>query len=253
MLIAVSAREAQANRVGNTFPGMIEKPFYRSLYFGSPPAKGGSVEEDKMTMPQAYLIEQPENSSVAAHYHDTNQFQIFVHGDGAFGKKPFGGLMVHYAKAHTTYGPIAAGGNGAHYMTLRNNWDSGAKRMPENRANLRKIKRLHRVADDILLPDAAALKSISIEKVDLIPLEANGLGVCQFNIGPEQGCSLALVTNGAGAYAYVAGGSVHYDGREYETKSLIYCGPKEVPLRVTAGIAGASVLFLQFPPEPDDE
>ena len=138
-------------------------------------------------------------------------------------------------------------------MTLRNNWDSGAKRMPENRANLRKIKRLHRVAGDVPLPDAAALKSISIAKVDLIPLEADGLGVCQFNIGPEQACSLALEISGAGAYAFVAGGSVQYDGLEYETKSLIYCGPEEAPLRVTAGIAGASVLFLQFPPEPDDE
>ena len=125
--------------------------------------------------------------------------------------------------------------------------------MPENRANLRKIKRLHRVAYDVPLPDAAALKSISIAKVDLIPLEADGLGVCQFNIGPEQGCSLALEISGAGAYAFIAGGSVQYDGLEYETKSLIYCGPEEAPLRVTAGIAGASVLFLQFPPEPDDE
>ncbi|MBO88508.1 MAG: hypothetical protein CMP14_03215 [Rickettsiales bacterium] len=253
MLIAVSAREAQANRVGNTFPGMIEKPFYRSLYFGSPPAKGGNAEKDKMTMPQAYLIEQPENSTVAAHYHDTNQFQIFVHGSGAFGKKPFSGLMVHYAKAHTTYGPIAAGENGAHYMTLRNNWDSGAKRMPENRAKLRKIKRLHRVADDVPLPDTATLKSISIEKVNLIPLEADGLGVCLFNFGPGQDCSLTLETGGAGAYAFVAVGSVQYDELEYETMSLIYSGPEEAPLRLTAGIDGASVLFLQFPPEPDDE
>ena len=47
MPIAVSTREAHANRVGNTFPEMIEKPFYRSLYFGSPPAKGGSAEEEK--------------------------------------------------------------------------------------------------------------------------------------------------------------------------------------------------------------
>ena len=40
MPIAVSAREANENRVGNTFPEVIAKPFYRSLYFGSPPARG---------------------------------------------------------------------------------------------------------------------------------------------------------------------------------------------------------------------
>ena len=253
MPIAVSTREAHANRVGNTFPEMIEKPFYRSLYFGSPPAKGGSAEEEKKALPQAYLLEQPENSTVAAHYHDTNQFQVFVHGNGAFGKKSFDGLMVHYAKAHTTYGPIVAGESGVHYMTLRNNWDSGAKRMPENRDSLRKIKRVHRVADDVAIPDATELKSMTVETADLIPLETDGLGVRQFNIGPDKNCAIALEANGAGAYAFIAGGSIRYDGKEYERHSLIYRGSEEPALEITGGIEGASVLLLQFPPEPDDE
>ena len=39
MPIAVTAQEAFENRVGNTFPEVIAKPFYRSLYFGSPGAR----------------------------------------------------------------------------------------------------------------------------------------------------------------------------------------------------------------------
>lgn len=253
MPIAVSAQEARANRQGNTFPEMIAKPFYRSLYFGSPPALGGDAVEEKKAMPQAYLIEQPENSEVAPHFHDTNQFQVFVHGDGAFGKKPFDGLMVHYAKAHTTYGPITAGDKGVHYMTLRNNWDSGAKRMPENRDNLRKIKRVHRVADAVTIPDADVLKSIAVETNDLIPLEEDGLGVRQFNIGPGQDCSVALETNGAGSYVYVVAGAILHDGTLYDAQSLIYRTDDDEPLSVEAGGEGASVLLLQFPPEPDDE
>jgi hypothetical protein len=253
MPIAVSARKAKENRVGNTFPEVIEKPFYRSLYFGSPPARGGSADENKKAMPQAYLIEQPANSEVAAHFHDTNQFQVFVHGKGAFGKKPFDGVMVHYAKSHTTYGPISAGDDGAHYMTLRNNWDSGAKLMPANRDKLRKIKRLHRVAEEVPVLDAAALKSVAVETADLIPLEEDGLGMRQFNIGPGHECAITLETNGAGGYAYVVGGSVRYDGDEYETKSLIYRAHDDAPLAVKGGTEGASVLLLQFPPEPDGE
>lgn len=253
MPIAVSVQEAQANRQGNTFPEVIAKPFYRSLYFGSPPAQGGTPLEDKKTMPQAYLIEQPENSEVAAHFHDTNQFQVFVHGHGAFGKKPFDGLMVHYARAHTTYGPIAAGENGAHYMTLRNNWDSGAKIMPENRDKLRKIKRVHRVANNVDIPDSAALQSKVMEISDLIPLEEDGLGVRKYDIGPGQECAIAFEVGGAGSYTFVAGGSIEHEGAAYDRHSLIHRSGDEAALQVKAGATGACVLLLQFPPEPTDD
>jgi len=253
MPIAVSVQKALENRTANSFPEVNTKPFHRRLYFGSEPAQGGTAQDDKKALPQAYLIEQAENSTVLAHFHDTNQFQVFVQGDGAFGKKPFDGLLVHYAKAHTTYGPIAAGPNGAHYLTLRNNWDSGAKLMPKNRDKLRRIKREHRVAENIHVPDIAALRSVTLETVDLIPLERDGLGARQFNIGPGRACTVAFETDGAGAYAVIVAGSVVHDGAELETQSLIYRGADEAPLTVEAGAEGASVLLLQFPPEPDDE
>ena len=253
MPVAVSARQAAEQRRGNVFPEVIEKPFYRSLYFGSPPARGGDVMEDKKALPQAYLIEQPEDSVVQAHFHDTNQYQVFVHGGETFGKKAVNGLMVHYAKAHTTYGPIVAGPQGAHYMTLRNSWDSGAKIMPENREKLRSIKRVHRMADDINIPGEEVRRSVEVQVTDLIPLEEDGLGTRQFDIGPRKGCTVTMDAPGAGAYALVVSGSIVFEAMEYETKSLIYRGADEAPIRVTAGETGASVLLLQFPPEPDDE
>ena len=253
MPVAVSARQANESRLGNTFPEVIEKPFYRSLYFGSPPARGGAAREDKKALPQAYLIEQPQDSVVQAHFHDTNQYQVFVYGGEAFGKKPVNGLMVHYAKAHTPYGPIVAGPKGAYYMTLRNNWDSGAKVMPENRDKLRRIERVHRMAEDIDIPNADALRHVDIRVTELIPLEVDGLGTCQFDIGPGRECAVAMASPGAGAYALVIAGSVIFDGVEYEPHSLIYRGGDEEPLKVAAGGDGASVLLLQFPPEPDGE
>jgi len=253
MPVAVSARVGLANRTGNSFPEVNSKPFFRRLYIGSEPATGGTVEDDKKTLPQAYLIEQAENSTVAAHFHDTNQFQIIVRGGGAFGKKPVDGVLVHYAGAHTPYGPIVASDLGVHYFTLRNNWDSGAKKMPLHRDKLRKIRRVHRVAEDVAVPDTATLNSLDVETADLIPLEEDGLGVRQFNVGPGKVCSVGFETAGAGAYAVVLSGAIHFGGDDLEADSLIYRGPEDEPLSVTAGPEGASVLLLQFPPEPDDE
>lgn len=250
MPIAVTAREALANRTENTFRQALAKPFYRRLYMGSAPTRGGQVDESKLDQPQAYLVEQPENSTVSAHFHDTNQFQIFVHGGGHFGKKPVDGMVVHYAGAHTPYGPIEAGAEGAHYMTLRNKWDSGAKIMPENRDKLRRIKRTHRIAESVTIPDAAARHLMETKVIELVPLEADGLGVRQFDIGPGRDCAVAFETSGAGAYAFVADGSVRHDGAALEAHSLLYRAADEAPLRLTAGDHGASVILLQFPPEP---
>ncbi len=250
MPIAVSARQAFENRRENRFKQALEKPFYRRLYMGSEPSRGGIVEEAKRDMPQAYLIEQPANTTVAPHFHDTNQFQVFVHGGGAFGKNPVDGLMVHYAGAHTPYGPIAAGDDGAHYLTLRNHWDSGAKIMPENRHALRKVKRVHRMAQHVDIPDATALLSMGVESTDLVPLEHDGLGVRRFDIGPGLKCAVAFEREGAGAYVFVIGGAVEHDGIAYETHSLIYRSADEAPPTLKTGSEGTSVLLLQFPPEP---
>lgn len=250
MPIAVSVQEALENRRANHYKQAIGKPFHRRLYMGSEPTRGGVVENEKLSMPQAYLVEQPANSMVAPHFHDTNQFQVFVHGHGAFGKQPLEGLMVHYAGAHTPYGPIVANEAGVHYLTLRNQWDSGAKIMPENRHKLRKVSRVHRLARDVDIPDTPLLQGI--DTTDLVPLEEDGLGVRQFDIGPGLECTVAFEWEGSGAYVFVIGGAIEYEHVSYETHSLLYRGRDEVPLTVKAGSEGANVLLMQFPPEPPE-
>ena len=55
---------------------------------------------------------------------------------------------MHFAGAWSPYGPLAAGGDGLQYFTLRNGWDPGARYMefPDNRAALRALPRRHREA-----------------------------------------------------------------------------------------------------------
>ncbi|MEM7404272.1 MAG: hypothetical protein AAF458_03220 [Pseudomonadota bacterium] len=251
MPIVVSAQQALENRRENTFKQGIAKPFHRRLYMGSEPNRGGTVESEKLSLPQAYLVEQPSESTVAPHFHDTNQFQVFVRGDGLFGRKPVNGLTIHYARAHTAYGPIVARDSDVHYLTLRNCWDSGAKILPENRSKMQKIERLHRIVEDVHVPDPVELSTLRMSRgVDVVPLEDDGLGVRRFDLPPAGGCALGFEQPGAGAYAFVINGQIVYDDLTYEAHSLLYTGPDEAPLQVSAGGQGAIVLLLQFPPEP---
>jgi hypothetical protein len=250
MPIAVSAQQAYAQRRGNTFKDVIAQPFYSRLYMGSEPRGVGVVDPDKMSMAQAYLVEQPADSTVAPHFHDTNQFQVVVHGTGAFGKQALSGLLVHYAGAHTPYRPIVAAEQGVHYFTLRNNWDSGAKIMPENRAKLRKVKRVHRMATNVDVPSVQTLKGVALDLTDIVPVEADGLGVRRFDVGPGRTCEVGFDVAGAGAYMLVLAGSIAYAQVVYETHSLIHTAADEAPPTVVAGADGARVLLLQYPPEP---
>lgn len=253
MPIAVTAQQALDNRRENTFRQGIAKSFHRRLYMGSEPNRGGTVETEKLSLPQAYLVEQPSDSTVAPHFHDTNQFQVFVRGDGVFGRKPVNGLTIHYARAHTAYGPIVARDSDVHYLTLRNCWDSGAKILPENRPKMLKIERLHRIVEDVHMPDSAELAALPLPRgVDVVPLEEDGLGVRRYDLPPGGSCAPGFEQSGAGAYVFILDGEVSYAGATYETHSLLYTGPDETALDLEAGSDGAVVLLLQFPPEPPE-
>ncbi len=84
----------------------------------------------------------------SAHYHQQDQFQLVVGGHGTLGLHDIKPVTVHFAGAHTAYGPIRASQDeGVYYFTLRNGFDPGARfmAMPENRAALRTVPgRRHR-------------------------------------------------------------------------------------------------------------
>ena len=87
-------------------------------------------------VPQGYLVMQPPHSVTRPHFHQTNQFQVFVGGGGTVGKQRIDPLTVQYAGGNTPYGPIKAETEGVDYFTLRQAWDSGAKYLPANRSLL---------------------------------------------------------------------------------------------------------------------
>jgi hypothetical protein len=253
MTIVVDVNEARQGRVPIDVKDYTNKAreadtYYATLYMGAPPDTAGDsmsgADADK-ALPQAYFVEQPAQATVPAHFHDTNQFQVFTAGAAKFGKKQVRPLTVHYAGGHTPYGPIATDDEGVHFFTLRQKWDSGGKPMPQMRDKLKPVRRCHRLADDIL---AAAIEG---QRNDVVPYEEDGLGVSVFAIAAGTSQTLDLPAAGGGQYILVSAGSVTYQDSELAIDSCLYRFPDEEPPSVTAGADGACVLVMQFPTLPD--
>jgi hypothetical protein len=109
-----------------------------SIYFGVSAADKGVPNPGLGKLfPVAYRIEQDPGTQADPHFHQANQFQVFVSGAGFFGKQPVHAVMAQYAQAFTPYGPIVAGPEGLSYLTLRNAWDPGGQFMPAQRELLK--------------------------------------------------------------------------------------------------------------------
>ena len=59
-------------------------------YVGNMPLHGRYVdgnEQNDNGLPQGFLVYQPPGSVTPPHFHETNQFQVFVDGSGMMGKR----------------------------------------------------------------------------------------------------------------------------------------------------------------------
>jgi hypothetical protein len=85
--------------------------------------------------PVAFRVEQDPGTVSEPHFHQANQFQVFVEGDGFLGKTPVREVTVQYADAYTPYGPIVAGPHGVAYMrSICRVRAIGSRRSPRSRA-----------------------------------------------------------------------------------------------------------------------
>src|SRR5918997_5705706 len=79
-------------------------PAHLTTYFGTnfamrgpdaPPPPGPEV-----VYPMAFLVEQSAGSTVQAHFHAANQFQVVVAGRGMLGRHEVAPICVHYTNVH---------------------------------------------------------------------------------------------------------------------------------------------------------
>lgn len=227
-----------------------------SEYVGAAPVRGHYQEGNEVNdngMPQGFLVQQPPGAVTPAHFHEPNQFQVFVGGKGRIGAFAAVPLTVQYANGHTPYGPIVAGPEGVAYFTLRQRWDPGAKYLPASRDKLVKGNQRTRVKGDLPVDTEAvrmARKGVAIETV--FATEADGLAGNLYRMGPGQSARMPDPAGTAGIYFVVTEGSVIYsrDGhadKELPRLSTIYSCCEEQRLSLVAGPTGADLLVLHFP------
>src|SRR6056297_1868691 len=123
MPIATSTAEARSNQRQVHVNG---RDYTLSEYVGAAPKRGIYVEGNEVNdngLPQGFLVEQPPEAITLPHFHEANQFQVFVEGRGRMGRHAAEPLTIQYANAHTPYGPIVASETGVKYFTLRQRWD----------------------------------------------------------------------------------------------------------------------------------
>ena len=248
MLLATTAADAMQRSRQVEVNG---RQYTLAEYVGAAPTKGIYVDGNEANdngQPQAFLVLQPPGAVTPAHFHEPNQFQVFVEGDGRIGAHPTTPLTVQYANGHTPYGPIVASDAGVQYFTLRQRWDPGAKYLPASREKLVRGNQRARVKGGLGTSseaDRMARREPVVEAV--FPTEADGLAGWLHRLGPGHAWVLPEPSAGGGQYLVVVAGSMLADGSELPRHSVAFISPEERAFRAVAGEAGLDLLVLQFP------
>jgi hypothetical protein len=195
--------------------------------------------------PVAFRVEQDPHSVAEPHFHQANQFQVFVAGDGSLGKRDVRPIAVQYADAYTPYGPIVAGDAGISYMTLRNGYDPGAYYMPGARDTLKSFARKPRALyAEPVEPRPALHAGAAPELEPIIPAEESGLAAWRLRLAPGATSTGPDPAQSGGQYWLVVAGS---DAGGLEARSCRFLSADEAAHVATAGPDGLDALILQFP------
>lgn len=203
--------------------------------------------------PQAFLIEMSANEVIVPHFHEVDQFQVFVSGSGSLGRQAATGpVAIHYADHHTGYGPINASAQGFSYFTLRARTDPGAVYLhkPGYRERLKPSKKRHGVAEGISLSTEPVLMSrreISVEKL-LEDLDgSDGLAAMLIRMGPGMSLTGPDPSASGGQHYLVINGGIEIHSEEFAAWSTVFVPESDPALEVRAGRRGLELLVLQYP------
>lgn len=221
--------------------------FWITAYMGSnrydpsaaPPPTDGAL------YPMAFLVEQDPGCVAPSHFHQADQFQVVLAGEGRLGTHDLAPVTVHYTSKYSPYGPLVAGEAGLHYFTLRNGWDPGARYMKEERALLRTIPgRRHREA---VAPPMATVGHGAPVCESCLPPSDDGLAALRYVLPAGARATGPDPAGGNGQYWVVIGGSLLHEGDELPARTCVFLSPDETALTAVAGSRGLDILALQFP------
>ena len=202
-----------------------------------------SAEADRPS-PQAFLIEQDPDTEILPHFHQQDQFQVVVGGEGTLGRHRVAPVSVHYAGRYTGYGPIRAGARGVHYFSLRPVTTAKAWFLPESRAQMLDVPRRH-----LLGAPAAPTAGAPVEAATdaLIALQPDGIAAWRCRVPAGRILEAPAAEVPAERFYVVTAGSLRRDGEDLPSPAVLFATADEAPLAGTAGAAGLELLVLQFP------
>lgn len=202
------------------------------------------VQQRLASGPQAYLVDMPdEGSRISPHYHDVDQYQVIIGGDGVIGPHPLRPVTFQYADAYTPYGPVIAHKNGLNFYTLRMSPSGGHFDMPGAR-HLMKAKPGRNIAGSFDIGRSLPAGQYTLET--LHPPEADGITAAGIRLGANA-TGKGIPSDAGGQYCVVCTGSVIHEGKNYPKLSLILVEAGEATPEFTAGAEGAEVVVVQFP------
>lgn len=208
------------------------------------------------TSPQAFLIEMTPLEVIQPHFHEVEQFQVFLEGDGKLGRTNEGinPIVVHYTDAYTGYGPINASVHGLSYFALRPRKDPGAIYLHKEgyRERLRpSLKRHFSIAViKSTEPVLAHLKQPVVESLfdNSKYVMTDGLAAFMVRLGPGQIFSGQSSENTGGQYVVVLQGDVQHAGlhQTFHDWTVFFTDPTIKATTFQAGDKGAELVMLQF-------
>jgi len=218
---------------------VVERPAgvgARHNYVGAP-----GLIDDKA---QAFLVVRPyAGARVEPHFHDVDQFQVVVAGDGRIGKKEVRPITFQYADAFTPYGPIVGRDDGISFFTLRNVSSGGHWAMPGNKHNM--PCRAGRNIEGIFDLGSVKVKAKETIREELMTPQDDGVWTVGIRMGAGATAD-GIVADHNGQYYLICSGSLIQDGKELPSNSLIRVDAGEAAPTLTAGSEGAEVLAMQF-------
>jgi len=176
---------------------------------------------------------------LAPHFHEENQFQVFVEGSGSIGPHPIVPVMVHYAGAYTGYGPVMSGPNGLKYFTIRPEFDAGHLPIADARGLNPRGPKVHAQG---YVPGGVAIQDKIGHDLALFPPPTAGVHANAIWL-PAMATEFfdAPPRNGGGMFYFVVEGSVQSGSTILDRWECVFT---DEPIELIAGLHGALLLAL---------
>lgn len=199
--------------------------------------------------PTIFMAEQPPNCTLEPHFHTRNQFQLFVAGQGSIGPQELRPVTIHYAGAHTGYGPLVSGSEGLKYFTIRAQFETGFVPIEQAREKMIRGPKHHKEAFVGEPSSPLALAALTgVERKAIIEPEA-GLAAQLVRLPPQSRSSVAQIEGSAGHFLVVLSGSARIGGTELQRWESAFVPFADGHGEVETTAVGAEVVALHIPNE----